>query len=48
MTERSTARYSSTSRGLPNNPNPDWMGYSVGNWDDETLRVESVGFNDRA
>jgi hypothetical protein len=34
-------------RGLPNNPNPDWMGYSVGNWDDETLRVESVGFNDR-
>lgn len=34
-------------RALPDNPNPDWMGYSVGRWDDETLIVESIGFNDR-
>jgi len=34
-------------RKLPKDPNPDWMGYSVGRWDDDTLIVESVGFNDR-
>jgi hypothetical protein len=34
-------------RALPNNPNPDWMGYSVGRWDDDTLIVESAGFNGR-
>ncbi len=34
-------------RDLPKDPNPDWMGYSVGRWDDETLTVESIGFNDR-
>lgn len=34
-------------RALPNSPNPDWMGYSVGRWDDDTLIVESIGFNDR-
>ncbi len=34
-------------RALPNNPNPDWMGYSVGRWDDDTLIVETAGFNDR-
>ncbi len=34
-------------RELPNNPNPDWMGYSVGRWDGDTLIVETTGFNDR-
>lgn len=34
-------------RALPNNPNPDWMGYSVGRWDDDALVVESAGFNGR-
>ncbi len=34
-------------RELPKDPNPTWMGYSVGHWDGDTLVVESVGFNDR-
>jgi hypothetical protein len=34
-------------RGLPKDPNPDWMGYSVGHWDGDTLVVETAGFNDR-
>jgi len=34
-------------RELPKDPNPDWMGYSIGRWDDDTLIVESIGFNDR-
>lgn len=34
-------------RPLPNDPNPDWMGYSVGHWDGDTLVIESAGFNDR-
>ncbi|PWU01936.1 MAG: hypothetical protein C5B51_21860 [Terriglobia bacterium] len=31
-------------RQLPKNPNPTWMGYSVGHWEDDTLVVESSGF----
>jgi len=34
-------------RQLPKDPNPTWMGYSVGHWDGDTLVVESFGFNDR-
>jgi hypothetical protein len=34
-------------RKLPDDPNPTWLGYSVGHWEDETLVVESAGFNDR-
>ena len=34
-------------RALEANPNPNWMGYSVGRWDGDTLVVESLGFNDR-
>jgi hypothetical protein len=34
-------------RQLPNDPNPTWMGYSVGRWESDTLVVESAGFNDR-
>ena len=31
-------------RPLPSDPNPSFMGYSVGRWQGDTLVVESVGF----
>jgi hypothetical protein len=34
-------------RELPTDPNPSWMGYSVGRWEDDTLVVKSAGFNDK-
>jgi hypothetical protein len=35
-------------RELPKDPNPTWLGYSVGKWDGDTLVVESSGFNAKA
>ena len=34
-------------RKLEANPAPQWMGYSVGRWEGDTLVVDSVGFNDK-
>ena len=34
-------------RALETAPNPTWMGYSVARWEDDTLVVNSFGFNDR-
>lgn len=34
-------------RELPKDPNPSFMGYSVGRWDGDDLVIESIGFNDR-
>jgi hypothetical protein len=34
-------------RDLPKDPNPAWMGYSVGHWEGDTVVVESTGYNDR-
>ncbi len=34
-------------RGLPEDPNPTWQGYSVGHWEGDTLVIQSAGFNDR-
>ena len=35
-------------RQLPEDPNPTWVGYSVGAWDGDTLVVQSAGFNDQS
>ena len=32
-------------RPLPTDPNPTWLGYSVGKWEGDALVVESIGFN---
>jgi hypothetical protein len=34
-------------RSLPDDPQPSWLGYSVGKWDGDWLVVNSIGFNDR-
>jgi hypothetical protein len=34
-------------RPLPADPNPTWLGYSVGRWQGDTLVVDTSGFNDR-
>ena len=34
-------------RDLPADPNPDFMGYSVGHWEGDTLIVRTAGYNDR-
>jgi len=33
-------------RELPKDPSPTWLGYSVGHWEQDTLVVDTVGFND--
>jgi len=33
-------------RPLPKDPNPNWLGYSVGRWEGDEFVVESSGFND--
>lgn len=35
-------------RKLPVDPQPTWLGYSVGKWEGDSLVVDSVGFNDRS
>jgi hypothetical protein len=34
-------------RPHPANPQPAWLGYSIGRWEGDTLVVETVGFNDQ-
>jgi hypothetical protein len=34
-------------RGHPKDPNPSFMGHSVGRWEGDTLVVDTIGFNDR-
>jgi hypothetical protein len=35
-------------RKLPADPQPAWLGYSVGHWEGDTLVVDAAGFNDKA
>ncbi len=34
-------------RPHPSDPNPTWMGDSIGKWDGDTLVVDTIGFNDK-
>ena len=34
-------------RDLPMEPNPTWLGYSVGRWEGDTFVITTAGFNDR-
>ncbi|MCZ6642658.1 MAG: carboxypeptidase-like regulatory domain-containing protein [Gammaproteobacteria bacterium] len=34
-------------REHPEDPNPSWMGHSIGYWDGDTLVVDTIGFNAR-
>ena len=34
-------------RELPKDPNPSFMGYSVGRWEGDTLVIDTIGFNGR-
>jgi hypothetical protein len=49
--ESGTGRYRQIymdGRKLPTDPNPTWLGYSVGHWEGDTLVIESAGFNGRS
>ena len=35
-------------RPHPTDPQPTWLGYSIGRWEGDTLVVETTGFNGRA
>lgn len=35
-------------RGHPADPNPLWMGHSIGHWEGDTLVIDTVGFDDRS
>jgi hypothetical protein len=34
-------------RQHPRDPEPSWLGYSIGRWDGDVLVVETIGFNDK-
>jgi hypothetical protein len=34
-------------RDFSKDPQPSWMGYSIGKWDGDVLVVETIGFNDQ-
>jgi hypothetical protein len=35
-------------RTHPKDPQPTWLGYSVGKWEGDTLVVDTIGFNDQS
>jgi hypothetical protein len=35
-------------RTHPRDPQPTWLGYSVGKWEGDSLVVDTIGFNDRS
>jgi hypothetical protein len=35
-------------RGHPKDPNPTWVGHSIGKWEGDTLVIDTVGMNDKS
>jgi hypothetical protein len=35
-------------RKHPDDPQPSWLGYSVGKWENDSMVVDTIGFNDQA
>ena len=35
-------------RAHPSDPDPTWMGHSIGKWDKDTLVIDTVGLNDKS
>ena len=35
-------------RKHPHDPQPSWLGYSVGRWEGDSLLVDAIGFTDRS
>src|SRR5262249_39596024 len=35
-------------RGHPKGMDPTWTGHSIGNWEGDTLVIDTVGFNDKS
>jgi hypothetical protein len=53
--QRSKQAYENTFRRIytdgrkpPADPEPLWLGHSVGKWEDDTMVVDTVGFNDKS
>ena len=43
--DNATRQIYTDGRPLPAEPNPSWLGYSIGRWERDTLVVETIGFN---
>ena len=43
--DNATRQIYTDGRPLPSDPNPSWLGYSIGRWERDTLVVETIGFN---
>jgi hypothetical protein len=46
--DNATRQIYTDGRPHPVDPNPSWLGYSIGRWDKDTLVVETIGFNEKA
>ena len=46
--DNATRQIYTDGRPHPVDPNPSWLGYSTGRWDNDTLVVETIGFNGKA
>lgn len=46
--DNATRQIYTDGRPLPVSQNPSWLGYSVGHWENDTLVVQTTGFNEKA